>query len=78
MPLLRLVFLLLLAFIAWRAYRLVFAPRPRPPAPPPLQDMVRCAVCEVHLPVTSALRHDGQAFCGEAHKRDYLARHGQG
>lgn len=72
MLLLRLLFLLLLAFIAWRAYRLFFAPR-REPDPPPLLDMVRCAVCEVHVPAASAVREGSTCFCCDAHRRQYLS-----
>ena len=74
MPLLRLLFLLLVAFIVWRAYRLFLA-KPRPPAaPPPLQDMVRCPICEVHVPAGAAVRDGDRAFCSDAHRREYLSR----
>lgn len=75
MLLLRLLFLLLLAFIAWRAWRLFIAPSPKP-EPPPLQDMVRCEFCDVHVPAASAVRDAGHAFCGEAHRQAYLSRRG--
>ncbi len=78
MPLLRLLFLLLLAFIAWRAYRLFIAPRRTRASPPPLQDMVRCALCEVHVPAESAVREDDLRFCSDAHRRQYLSRHSHG
>jgi len=76
MLLLRLLFLLLLAFIAWRAWRLFFVRPSRSAPPPPLQDMVRCAFCDVHIPASSAVRDAGHAFCGEAHRQAYLARRG--
>jgi len=76
MPFLRLLFLLLLAFIVWRAYRLLIARKRGAPAPPPLQDMVRCTECELHVPARSCVRQDDKCFCSDAHRRDYLARHG--
>jgi len=78
MPLLRLLFLLLLAFIAWRAYRLFFAAKSASAAPPPLQDMVRCAVCDVHVPARTALREDGKSFCSEAHRSQDVSGSGKG
>ena len=75
MPLLRLLFLLLLAFIVWRAYRLLIARKRGAPEPPPLQDMVRCTECELHVPARSCVQQDGKYFCSDAHRRDYIARH---
>lgn len=47
------------------------AQRP-PPAAPPLeapQDMVRCPVCNVHLPRTDALPGpDGRMYCCDDHR----------
>lgn len=46
-------------------------------APPPQapqasgqpQEMVRCAHCQLHLPVADALVADGRHYCGEEHRR---------
>ena len=76
MPLLRLILLLLIGFIAWKAYRLFLSRRSRQPPTPPLQDMVRCAVCDIHVPVASAVRCEGKSFCGDTHRREFLARSG--
>ena len=66
-------YLVLLAVIAvvyalWRSQR-------RPPPPPvqrpggaPLQDMVACAHCGVHLPKDDALWKDGRGYCSRAHR----------
>ena len=41
--------------------------KPKPLAPP--QDMVRCAVCEVHLPRSDALPGpDGRLYCCADHR----------
>jgi uncharacterized protein len=77
MPLLRLLFLLLLAFIAWRAYRLFFAAKSPSAAPPPLQDMVRCAVCDVHVPARTAVHEGGKSFCSEAHRSQNVSGSGK-
>ena len=76
MPLLRLIFLLLIGFIAWKAYRLFLTRGTRRPHAPPLQDMVRCTVCDIHVPAASALQCEGKSFCSEAHRREFLARSG--
>ena len=76
MPLFRLIFLLLIGFIAWKAYRLFLTRGARQPPTPPLQDMVRCTVCDIHVPAASAVRCEGKSFCNEAHRREFLARSG--
>ena len=76
MPLFRLIFLLLIGFIAWKAYRLFLTRGTRRPHAPPLQDMVRCTVCDIHVPAAFAVRHEGKSFCNEAHRREFLARSG--
>jgi uncharacterized protein len=76
MPLPRLILLLLIGFIAWKAYRLFLSRRTRQPPTPPLQDMVRCAVCDIHVPAASAVRCEGKSFCGDTHRQEFLARSG--
>ena len=76
MPLLRLILLLLIGFIAWKAYRLFLSRRTQQPPTPPLQDMVRCTVCDIHVPAASAVRCESKSFCNEAHRREFLARSG--
>ncbi len=41
----------------------------RPPSPPKIKDgtMVRCAVCNVHLPESEAISSAGQFYCCETH-----------
>ena len=55
MLLFRLILLFAVAFIAWRLYRMVMAPRMRGPEQPPSlrgEVMVECAFCSVHVPVS--------------------------
>ena len=39
------------------------------PTPPEDQDMVRCAVCAVHLPKVESIQQDGAYFCCTEHSR---------
>ncbi len=41
---------------------------PRKPAALP-NEMVRCAVCGLHLPATEALSSGGRSFCSSEHQR---------
>lgn len=71
-------FLLLLALaivvylIVSRARRQGEQPREeRRPAPPPSipEDMVRCAVCGVHLPRSEGFASRGRFYCSDEHLR---------
>jgi uncharacterized protein len=52
--------------------------RPRSAAPPPksstAEDMVRCAVCKVHLPRSESFVSRGQYYCSDEHMK--LAKQG--
>lgn len=48
---------------------------PPTPTPKPLQSMVACAHCGVHLPSMEALPGRGGVFCGEAHRAAYEKDH---
>lgn len=75
MLLIRLLFILLLAFIAWRAYRL-FRPSLRQEGKEHVEQMVRCAICETHVPAREALQQGDLWFCCEAHRRAHADRPG--
>jgi len=64
-------YLLLLALAAalwwhWRKGR--DAAVPPPEAPRPVERMVRCAHCGVHLPESDALADGGAHYCNAAHR----------
>jgi len=71
-----LVVLLALLFLAW----LIFGSARRrgrdarrdntgaPGANAPLEDMVACAHCGVHLPASLALQAQGRSYCSAAHR----------
>lgn len=77
----KLLQLLILAAIAWVAFRLVQGKPPLPSrrddAPPPASGsngdvMRRCAYCQVHVPEGECTRSRGQYFCSEAHRDAWL------
>ncbi|CAB5511148.1 hypothetical protein LMG26857_00433 [Achromobacter anxifer] len=43
--------------------------------PPPLESMVRCAHCGIHLPRSEALLQNGQTWCSAEHARLGPAKH---
>ncbi len=49
--------------------------RSAPPPPKPLESMVRCAHCGIHLPRSEALLQNGQTWCSAEHARQGPARH---
>ncbi len=66
----RIVFFLLLAAIAWIAYKswrrsAAGGERPAPGA----EDMVRCAHCGVHVPRSESVSAGSDFFCSEEHRR---------
>lgn len=65
-------YLLLLIFFAivWWAWKKRSIPPPTdvPPAPP-VECMVTCAHCGVHLPESDALADGEQYFCNKAHRQ---------
>jgi uncharacterized protein len=77
MGLIRLAILVALVWLVWRVLRqTLLAPRQ---APPPTdqspQKMVRCAQCDVHVPLRDAVRDGERAFCSEEHRRQWLDHH---
>ena len=71
----RLLFFILLAIvglIVWRNFkRQVMQQRPAEPAPGKSERVVSCAYCQVHVPESEAVSHDGQYFCGTEHRDAY-------
>lgn len=62
------------AFHLWRSNRIAQQRKDNPPGAPQNaldkpQDMVRCAVCELHLPLSDAVTGQRGAYCGEAHRK---------
>lgn len=67
--------LLLWALIGWLLYitikRLLNKPasQARKPTPPPVEHMVRCKVCGLHIPQKEALYTNNQPYCSDEHRR---------
>lgn len=70
-----LVLLLVVLGVWWLVRTKVRRVDPPGPAHKPLQSMVACAHCGVHLPAGEALPGRGGVFCGEAHRAAYEQAH---
>jgi uncharacterized protein len=69
---LRLVLLIILAWLAYRLVKRILADD-SPPAPDdnqPRIEIVPCARCGVHVPREQAIIHDGKAYCSKAHQEE--------
>lgn len=63
---------LLVAYAVWRSNRRGSGEPPPPPAarPAPRQlEMVRCAVCGVHLPRNDAVSTSSASYCSAEHRQ---------
>lgn len=63
----RLLFLFAIAALIYLLFK-SFRSHPRQPGVRDAEDMVRCAHCGVHLPVSESLRADGKTYCCAAHR----------
>lgn len=68
MKLLVLLLVVLFGLWLWRSRRPPAAPRP-PREKPPAAEMVRCAVCGLHLPQADAQLTSRGAYCGVEHRQ---------
>lgn len=70
MKLALLVLIVLIGVLLWKS-RPSDAPRPSTPTPkddPEPQDMVRCALCSVHVPVADAAQGQHGVYCSPEHR----------
>lgn len=65
-----LVLILVVVAVLWllRANRRPPPPKPEKPKLPPVEDMVACAECGLHLPRGEALPGRGGFFCSDGHR----------
>ena len=76
MGLIRLLLLIALVWLVWRVARqFLLGPGKTPAAGSNEQKMIRCALCNVHVPEGLALREDARAFCCEKHRRQWHEQH---
>jgi len=67
----KLLLLILSILLAWGMLRLL-----RPPPPPskkettPVENMVACHTCGLHVPEKEAVSRNGRFYCSEAHARE--------
>ncbi len=70
MPLLRILLLAIVLWIAFRLIRRIIGPaKTERPKQVDYEDMVTCAHCGVHLPRSQAITESGKTFCNEQHAR---------
>ena len=68
MILLRIVLVLGLAYLIWKAWRMLRPPEPGQ-ADEAFERMVQCKTCSVHIPRSEAHRQDDDYYCHK-HKPD--------
>ena len=59
-------------YLLFRSYRRGMVggkPQEKPQTPPRAEDMVRCAYCGVHLPVSESILAGKNYYCSDAHRR---------
>lgn len=65
-----LLIVLVLGYSWWRSQRRkAVSTKAAPTAPPPMQDMVACAHCGLHLPRSEALAQGARYYCSPEHQR---------
>ena len=67
----RLLFFAILAAVVYgllKSYSRQLSKEEEPP-PRPVEDMVRCAHCGVHLPKNEGIASGNDYYCSEAHRR---------
>ncbi len=63
----RLIFLFAIVAVVYLLFKSYRRNTPQEPQPG-VEDMVRCAHCGVHLPVSESIRAGEQTFCSAAHR----------
>lgn len=79
MGLIRLIFLLLILGVVWfmvRNYLNKQNKQQQNNTPPQVARIIKCRHCDLHLPESEALQHNGNWFCSQEHKQAYLSDKG--
>ena len=79
MGLIRLIVILLAAWLVWKLYKgykaRQLASRKTKTRTLPRGKMVKCEYCEVHLPEANAVSHEELWFCNQQHRAKFLSQH---
>ncbi|MFZ2162180.1 MAG: PP0621 family protein [Sideroxyarcus sp.] len=71
----RLLFLLAVLAVVYLLIRSFRRPAPRQDASAaPVEEMVRCAKCGVHLPKSESILAGGNYYCSDAHRREHTSK----
>jgi len=71
MNLIRLLVIVAIIWLVYRIYQNWQAAKPvssKKTKTPPIEDMVQCSKCGVHLPANEALKSGDKFYCSESHK----------
>ena len=80
MGLIRLLSYLIIGWLVWRTLKRWYAgyqaatSADKAKTPRISSKIVKCEHCEVHLPETEAIAHEGLWFCNQKHKHAWLGR----
>jgi uncharacterized protein len=70
----RLLFLLAVAVVVYLLLRSYRRPAAKPDTSAPVEEMVRCVQCGVHLPKSESILAGGNFYCSDAHRREYTSK----
>ena len=70
----RLLFLLAVVVLVYLLLKSFRRQTPRQDASAPVEDMVRCAQCGVHMPKSESILAGGNYYCSDAHRREHTSK----
>lgn len=71
----RLLFLLAVIVVVYLLLKSFRRSAPKQDVPPaPVEEMVRCAKCGVHLPKSESILAGGNFYCSDAHRIEHSSR----
>jgi uncharacterized protein len=70
----RLLFLLAVVVLVYLLLKSFRRQTPKQDASTPVEDMVRCAQCGVHMPKSESILAGGNFYCCDAHRREHTSK----
>jgi uncharacterized protein len=70
----RLLFLLAVVVVVYLLLKSYRRQAPKQDASAPVEEMVRCAKCGVHLPKSESILAGGNFYCSDEHRREHTSR----